>query len=86
MTFTNNTTNTGGRYALDLAERVVMTFVTSFLGTLVAGGWFDVAQIRDLGAVRAAAIGGVAAVLSLVKGIAAKFVADRNSASLAPGV
>jgi hypothetical protein len=86
MTFTNGRTATAGRYALDLFERVASTFVVTFLGVLVSGGWFDVDQIRDLGAVKAAALAGVAAVLSLIKGLVARFVADRSSASLAPGV
>lgn len=79
-------TQTAGRYALDLIERVVSTFAVAFLGTLVAGGWFDVAHIRDLSAVQAAIGAGIAAVLSMVKGLLAKWVSNRNSASLAPGV
>jgi Putative lactococcus lactis phage r1t holin len=86
MTFTNPRAVDAGRYALDLFERVASTFVITFLGVLVSGGWFDVAQIRDLGAVKAAALAGVAAMLSLIKGLIAKFVANRSSASLAPGV
>lgn len=74
------------RYIRDLIERVVMSFLTAFLGTLVAGGWFDVAHVRDLSAVQAAALAGIAAVLSLIKGIIAQWVSNRNSASLAPGV
>lgn len=77
---------TASRYVLDLAERVASTFTVAFLGTLVAGGWFDVNHIRDLSAVQAAVLSGVAAVLSLVKGLVAKWVSNRNSASLAPGV
>lgn len=79
-------TQAAGRYALDLIERVVSTFAVAFLGTLVAGGWFDVAHIRDLSAVQAAIGAGIAAVLSLAKGLLAKWVSNRNSASLAPGV
>lgn len=74
------------RYLRDLAERVIATFLAAFLGTLVAGGWFDVQHIRDLSAVQAAALAGVAAVLSLVKGLVAQWVSNRDSASLAPGV
>lgn len=87
MPFTDNNTSTGtGRYVKDLIERVAATFVVTFLGTLVSGGWFDIDQIRDLGAPKAAALAAVAAVLSLIKGVVAKFVADKQSASLAPGV
>lgn len=82
---TNVTTSTG-RYVRDLIERVVATFVTAFLGVLVTGGVFDVSHLRDASAWQAAGLAGVAAVLSLVKGIVAKFVGDRDSASLAPGV
>ena len=73
-------------YLRDLAERVVATFFMAFLGTLVSGGWFDVAHIRDVSALQAAGLAGIAAVLSLAKGLAAKFVSNRNSASVAPGV
>lgn len=81
-----NRSTAAARYLRDLAERIIATFLAAFLGTLVAGGWFDVAHIRDLSAVQAAALSGVAAVLSLVKGLVAQWVSNRNSASLAPGV
>jgi hypothetical protein len=74
------------RYAIDLAERVASTFVVAFAGTLVTGGWFDVAGIRDVSALQAAGLAGAAAVLSLVKGVVAKWVSNQDSASLAPGV
>lgn len=73
-------------YVRDLAERIGSTFVVTFLGTLVTGGWFDVAHVRDVSALQAAGLAGIAAVLSFVKGLVARFVADRDSASLAPGV
>jgi hypothetical protein len=85
MTFTNQT-STGSRYVKDLVERIVSSFVLTFLGALTAGGWFDIGQITDLSIPRKAALAGIVAVLSLIKGLVAKFVADRNSASLAPGV
>ncbi len=75
-----------GRYALDLTERVLATFVMAFLAALIAANWFDVAHIRDVSVVQDAAYSGIAAVLSLVKGLVAKLVADKGSASLAPGV
>lgn len=77
---------TTSRYALDLAERIGSTFAVAFLGTLVTGGWFDVAHIRDVSALQAAGLAGIASVLSLVKGVAARWVSNRDSASLAPGV
>lgn len=77
---------TGTTYLRDLVERILSTFVQAFLGGLVAGNWFDVAHIRDLSVVETAGVAGLIAVLSLIKGLVAKFVADRDSASLAPGV
>ena len=75
-----------GRYAIDLLERVAATFVQAFLGALVAGGWFDIDGIRDMSIVQTAGVAGIVAVLAVVKGVVAKFVSDRNSASLASGV
>lgn len=86
MTFTPPTAKTTGQYVKDLVERVVMTFVTTFLGTLVTGGVFDVAGVRNIAAYQAAAIAAAAAVLSLFKGLVAKWVGRRDSASLVPGV
>jgi len=77
---------TKATYIRDLVERVASTFVITFLGTLVTGGWFDIAHIRDTSALQAAGLAAIAAVLSLIKGLVAKFVANRDSASLAPGV
>lgn len=77
---------TKATYVRDLIERVASTFVVTFLGTLVTGGWFDLAHVRDVSALQAAGLAGIAAVLSFVKGLVAKFVANQDSASLAPGV
>jgi hypothetical protein len=74
------------RYARDLAERVLWTFLQAFAAALIAGGVLDVANVRDVSAWQAAALGGVAAVLSLVKGLVAKFAGQSDSASTAPGV
>jgi hypothetical protein len=79
-------TRTKATYVRDLAERIASTFVVAFLGTLVTGGWFDVAHVRDVSALQAAGLAAIAAVLSLVKGIVARFVSERDTASLAPGV
>jgi hypothetical protein len=49
----------------DLAERVVWTFVQAF------GGAFTVAAFSDIDAWQAALVAGAAAVLSLLKGVAA---------------
>ncbi len=73
-------------YLRDLAERVLMTFLQAFGAALVAGGWFDIAQIRDLSIVQKAALAGIAAVIAVFKGLIAKAVSRPDSASLAPGV
>ncbi|MGW1039902.1 holin [Streptomyces sp. NPDC002547] len=71
---------TGATYARDLAERVVTTFLQAFVGALTLTSPFDLSMWQ------AAAMGGVAAVLSLAKGIVARFRSASNSASLAKGV
>lgn len=75
-----------GKYVKDLAERVGFTFLQAFGAALVAGDWFNVAHLRDLSIVQTAALAGIAAVLAVFKGLIAKAVSNRNSASLAPGV
>ncbi|MFG2670860.1 holin [Streptomyces sp. NPDC048445] len=71
---------TAGTYARDLAERVVSTFLQAFVGGLVLTQPFDVSMWQ------AAAVGGVAAAVSLVKGLVARWRDVTNSASLAKGV
>lgn len=71
---------TAGTYARDLAERVVVTFLQAFVGALVLTSPFD------LNMWQAAAMSGVAAALSLVKGVIARIRSVSNSASLAKGV
>jgi hypothetical protein len=73
-------------YIRDLVERVVFTFLQAFGAALVAGGWFDVAHLRDLSIVQSAGLAGIAAVLAVIKGVIAKAVGNKESASLAPGV
>jgi hypothetical protein len=77
---------TSSLYVRDLAERVASTFVQAFLGALITGGVFDVAGVRDVSAWEAAGLAGVAAVLALLKGLAAKFVGQPDSASVDPQV
>ncbi|GGY81054.1 hypothetical protein CP967_08695 [Streptomyces nitrosporeus] len=67
-------------YARDLAERVIATFLQAFVGGLVLTTPFDI------GMWQAAAVGGVGAALSLVKGLVARWRAVTHSASLARGV
>jgi len=81
------TRDAAGRYARDLAERVIWTFLQSFAGALVTGGVLDgVSGVADITGWQAAGLAGVAAVISLIKGLAAKFVGRADSASTAPGV
>ncbi|MGY4930301.1 hypothetical protein ACWD7T_04125 [Streptomyces sp. 900116325] len=67
-------------YARDLAERVLATFLQAFLGGIV------LTQPLDLHMWQAAAVGGVAAAASLLKGLVARWRDVTNSASLAKGV
>lgn len=70
----------GATYARDLAERVLATFLQAFVGGLV------LTSPLDLGMWQAAAVGGVAAAASLLKGLVARWRDVTNSASLAKGV
>jgi len=71
-------------YLLDVGERVFWTFLQTFLGLLVVGGWFDVNNITNVGILQSAAVGGAAAVLSLLKGLAGSFVGNGDSAAILP--
>lgn len=67
-------------YARDLSERVASTFLGAFLGGVV------ITQPLDGSMWYAAGAGGVGAVWSLLKGLAARLRDVKNSASLARGV
>ncbi|MDT0409962.1 MULTISPECIES: hypothetical protein [Streptomyces] len=71
---------TGAAYARDLAERVVSTGLQAGLGAVVVTRPFDLSMWE------AAGIAGIAASLSLVKGLAARLRDVKNSASLSKGV
>lgn len=66
---------TAAIYARDLAERVVSTFLQAFIGAIVFTSPFDLHMWQ------AAAVAGVAAAGSLVKGLVARVRGDKNSAS-----
>jgi hypothetical protein len=68
------------QYVRDLIERTVATFLQGALGSVA----LDVLASGDPDALRAAAIGGVAALLAVVKGWAARTVGDSSSAALLP--
>jgi hypothetical protein len=76
MSFTNQNNRTGGRYALDLIERILATAAEAGIGVIVveSAGW---------PAWVAVPVGAGAAV---VKGWVAKWVGNKDSASLASGV
>ncbi|MEW2631776.1 hypothetical protein AB0903_08985 [Streptomyces sp. NPDC048389] len=71
---------TAATYGKDLLERVLATFLQSFLAGIV------VTQPLDGSMWYAALAGGVGAVLALVKGLIARVRDVTNSASLAKGV
>ncbi|MGP4114649.1 hypothetical protein ACTWP5_27535 [Streptomyces sp. 4N509B] len=74
---------TARTYARDLAERVIATFVVALGGVFVAAGPADMFTLSFWEGAFAAA---VAAAGSLLKGILARAVGDKNSASAATGV
>jgi hypothetical protein len=75
-----DTTAAGGRVYLDIAERALWTFLQAFIGVLIAGDMVDLSS----GTLRAGAIAGVAAVLALVKSVAATRIGDPGSAATLP--
>jgi hypothetical protein len=66
-------------YTKDLLERIIRTFLVTFLGAVLAaapsGG-------ISLAAVQAAALAGIAAVGSLILGLLSKPIGDTESASI----
>lgn len=71
---------TASVYARDLLERVLSSFLGGFLAGLV------ITQPLEGSMWYTAASGGVAAAVSLLKGLAARLKDVKNSASLASGV
>jgi len=74
---------TAKTYARDLAERTVWSFLGGATAVTVAAGpadMFDASFWQAVGA------GGLAAAFALLKGVAARAVGAKNSASTAPGV
>lgn len=74
---------TAATYGRDLAERTTATFVVSAAGVAVAAGPGDMFSASFWETV---AVAGLAAAGSLLKGVLARAVAYKNSASLAKGV
>jgi hypothetical protein len=74
---------TATTYAKDLGERVIWTFLVASGGVALAAGPADMFHASFWQTVGTA---GIAAVGSLVKGLIARVVGDKNSASTASGV
>lgn len=68
-----------GKLLLKILERVVWTFIEGACATLLLG------QAFNISALEAAALGGVAAVISLVKNIAGTRIGSGNSPAWLPG-
>lgn len=77
---TDTVIKTAGTFARDLLERVLSTFLQALIGGIVVTTPLDASMWY------AALAGGVAAVLSLLKGLAARWSDLKHSASLAKGV
>ena len=74
---------TARTYAVDLIERIIWTFLGAAGAVALAGGAADMLEVSFWQGVGTA---GLAAVVTLVKGIAARVIGAKNSASTAPGV
>jgi hypothetical protein len=74
---------TATTYARDLAERIVWSFLGGTTAVVVAAGPADMFHASFW---QAAGTGGLAAAVSLVKGLAARWRGATNSASTAKGV
>ncbi|MFE7973017.1 hypothetical protein [Streptomyces shenzhenensis] len=70
-------------FAKDVTERVIWTFLGGTTAVIVAAGPADMLHASFWEAV---GTGGLAAVVSLVKGFAARGIGARNSASTVSGV
>ncbi|MFE8961725.1 hypothetical protein [Streptomyces iakyrus] len=79
----NTVVKTAKTYGRDLAERVVWSFLGGTAAVATAAGPADMFHASFWQAVGA---GGLAAVVSLVKGLGARWVGLRNSASTVSGV
>ncbi|GGP64658.1 holin [Streptomyces sp. L500] len=65
---------------LDIAERTLAAYVTTFLGIIIADG-FDLTSISAL---KAAAVAALPAALSVIKGAIGSRFGDKNSAAWLP--
>lgn len=74
---------TAQTYGKDLTERVIWTFLMAEAAIATAAGPADMLHVSFW---QAMGTGGLAAVGSLLKGIAARAFGEKNSASTIPGV
>jgi hypothetical protein len=74
---------TARTYAKDLVERIIWTFLGAAAAVALAAGPGDMLSASFWETVGTA---GIAAVVTLVKGLFARAVGPKNSASTAPGV
>jgi hypothetical protein len=72
------------RYLRDVLERVAWTFLQAFAATLIASGFFSVDNVTDLSILQKAGVAGVAAVLSLLKGVVASQIGSPYTAATLP--
>ncbi|MET8693645.1 hypothetical protein ABZV65_14000 [Streptomyces bauhiniae] len=80
---TDTVVKTTATYARDLAERVIWTFLGAAGAVALAGGPADMLHVSFW---EGAGTAGLAAAVALVKGIAARAIGAKNSASTAAGV
>ncbi|MFJ8144696.1 hypothetical protein ACIQ6R_06425 [Streptomyces sp. NPDC096048] len=74
---------TARTYTVDLLERIIWTFLGAASAVALAAGPADMLSVSFWESV---GVGGMAAVVTLVKGIAARLIGPKNSASTAPSV
>lgn len=75
------------RRIVDLAERVVLTFVGAFIAVYLAAfaaGDVDLAFLKDPDLFNKAGVAGIAAVVPLISGLVGFKVGDKNTGSVIP--
>lgn len=68
------------RFAVDLLERTIRTFIQAFLGALLAAPVFNL----DIPTLKAAAMAGLASVAAVIMGVATGPVGAKDSPSVIP--
>lgn len=69
-----------------VAIQAVAAFAVTFLGELVASGWFDVNHLTDMTLVQKAAVAGVGAAIAVVRSAAAALVSGGYALTLTNAV